>query len=160
MQGFDVYMWPLINLAAITFLAVRYARKPISNFIANYRNQVAHSIERAEEDRRIAEEQLDSWRTRWEEIDGEGSAVLGRAREMARRRREELEREARAEEEHLKTRASDTLRRDRERVIRSLRADAAEILVEATAKTLGEVVTGEDQDRLVGDFTRGLGEIR
>ncbi|MFP4200523.1 MAG: hypothetical protein ACLFS8_03795 [Clostridia bacterium] len=159
MEDFWTYLWPLLNLPILIYLGVRYGKKPLLDFVSNYRDEVDRSLKRAEEDRVNAREQLELWRERWESIDSEISIMLERAKDNARRRKEELEREARAEKEHREARMEESLRRDREKVIRSLREDAASILVEATAATLDEVVTSRDQNRLVGEFTRELRDI-
>ncbi len=160
MDNFTVYMWPLINLVVLVYLFFRYAREPLVNYVSNYRQEVDDSLERAEADRTQAEDQLDSWRRRWETIDGEIDTVMERARETARRRREQLDREAEAEREHRQNRVEESLRRDREKVVQSLRADAARILVDSTAATLREVVTEDDQERLLVAFTRELEDVR
>ncbi len=159
MEDFWTYIWPLINLPILIYLGVRFGRQPIVNFVSNYRDEVDQSLKRAEEDRVDAREQLKLWQERWESIDSEISTVLDRAQDTARRRKEELEREARAEKEHREARMEESLRRDRDKVVRSIREDAAKILVEATTETLGEVVTSRDQNRLVSDFTRELRDI-
>ena len=154
------YIWPLANLVVLSILFFRYARKPIAEFAADYRRKVDEGLESAERERVEAREQLESWRERWEAIDAEITAVMSRARDTARRRTEEMQREAEAEEKHRRARVEDTLKRDREKIARSLRSEATHVLIEATSSALEEVVTGEDQDRLVASFTRELSEMR
>lgn len=150
--------WPLVNLALLAAVAVYFGREPFSKFLSSYEAGVDASLDRAEKSDQEARERLRAWRQRWTEIDNDVEDLIRRSRETSERHRAQALTRAEAEERHMRKRIRDTVERDRDRAVIEMRAEMAEALVSSVAQTMHQLVTEEDNRRLVRQFIEEMGD--
>lgn len=159
MEGAYVWpFWPLVNLILLVAVVVYYGRKPFSEFLSSYETNVGESLDRAERSDKEARETLRQWRQRWREIDSEVEGLLSRSREIRERRGVEALRRAETEEQHLRNRIRDTVEQDRDRAVTEMRGEMAEALVSSVTEAMHQLVTEEDNRRLVRQFIKEIGD--
>ena len=151
-------MWPFFNLLILVVVAVRFGRKPVARFIRSYEEDVSESLQQAERNRDEAEERLEGWRRRWKNIDGEAKEMFRRSEVSGEKALEEALRRARAEEQHLKVRMTDTVDRDRDRALTELREEMAGILIRSVSDSMKALVTAEDHRLVSRRFITEIGD--
>ena len=152
------YLWPLFNLLILAVAAVHFGRKPVARFIRSYEENVGESLQQAERNRDEAEERLEGWRRRWKNIDGEAKEMYRRSEASGEKALEQALERARAEEEHLKVRMTETIDRDRDRALTELREEMADILIRSVSYSMQALVTAEDHRHISRRFIIEIGD--
>ncbi|MFO8060238.1 MAG: ATP synthase F0 subunit B [Bacillota bacterium] len=152
------YMWPLFNLVLLAVLAFHFGRKPVARFIRSYEQDVDESLDQAEKNRQEAEERLEDCRRRWKSIDAEVERMQRRGEEAGEESLRRALQRAQDEEEHLKSRVTDTIERDRDRALTELRERMADILVRSVSDSMAKLVTPEDHRHISRRFIAEVGD--
>ncbi len=150
--------WPLVNLILLAAVAVYYGRKPLSKFVSSYEAGVDESLDQADRSDEEARQRLREWRQRWREIDSEVEELIRRGRETSERRGAQALQRAEIEEQHLKNRIRDTVDRDRDRAVAEMRTEMAGVLVSSVLRAMHQLVTEEDNRRLIRQFMQEIGD--
>ena len=90
-----------------------------------------------------------------EEARAEGRQLITRAQETAARLSEELETQARADAEQIVTRARNEIETERQQAINSLRAEFADLTVNAAERVIGQSLDKNAHQRLITESLIG-----
>lgn len=159
-QTFGIY-WPNLIAQVVLFVLVylilrRYAFKPIVDMFEERRRRIEEGQLNAEK----IKQQLALAQQRYEEILAKASAEAQRLMEEVRVSSERLadqkRQEAIAEAERINQKAQESIQLERERVMAEVKHELGRLVVEATEKVTGKVLTPSDQQRLNEETARQL----
>ena len=102
-----------------------------------------------------AEKSQEEARAALEEARAEGRQLITRAQETAARLSEELEAQARADAEQIVTRARNEIETERQQAINSLRAEFADLTVNAAERVIGQSLDKNAHQRLITESLIG-----
>jgi F-type H+-transporting ATPase subunit b len=149
-------IWTLIAFALTFFVLKRYAFGPIQKTIDARRDRIREAVEEADNARNEARDLLEQNRAILAQAKSEAGDILAEARkvgdaQIARVKEEaEGERQRRLEETHRQIEAETA------RAIDQIRAEVADLTIEATQAVVGKVLDTADQKRLVEEAVAGL----
>jgi F-type H+-transporting ATPase subunit b len=149
-------VWTLICFGITFYVLKRFAFGPIQRTIDERRDRIRKAVEEADNAREEARELLEQHRQLLANAKGEAAEILADARRVADAQLERVKEEAEAER---KRRLEETHRQIEAEVKRSIdliRAEVAELTLEATARVTGKVLDAEDQRRLIDEAIREL----
>jgi len=144
-------IWTLICFAITFYVLKRFAFGPIQRTIDERRERIRKAVEEADSARDEARDLLEQHRQLLAQARGEAADILADARKVADAQLERVKEEAEAE--RLR-RLEDTQRQIEAETKRSLdliRAEVAELTLEATARVTGKVLDADDQRRLIDE---------
>jgi F-type H+-transporting ATPase subunit b len=144
-------IWTLICFGITFFVLRKYAFGPIQRTIDERRDRIRKAVEEADRARAEARELLEQHRQLIGEAKGEAADILADARKVADAQIERVKQEA---EEERQRRLEETRRQIEAETKRSLdliRAEVADLTLEATARVTGKVLDAEDQRRLIDE---------
>jgi len=144
-------IWTLICFGITFYVLKRFAFGPIQLAIDERRERIRKAVEEADGARREARALLEQHRALIAQAKGEAGEILADARKVADAQLERVKEEA--EVERLR-RLEDTQRQIEAETKRSLdliRAEVAELTLQATARVTGKVLDAEDQRRLIDE---------
>jgi F-type H+-transporting ATPase subunit b len=159
-QTFGIY-WPNLIAQVVLFVLVylilrRYAFKPIVDMFEERRRRIEEGQLNAEK----IKQQLAMAQQRYEEILAKASAeaqrLLEEVRMSSERLAEQKRQEAIAEAERIGQKAQESIHLERERVMAEVKHELGRLVVEATEKVTGKVLTPSDQQRLNEETARQL----
>lgn len=159
-QTFGIY-WPNLIAQVVLFVLVylilrRYAFKPIVDMFEERRRRIEEGQLNAEK----IKQQLALAQQRYEEILAKASAEAQRLMEEVRVSSERLadqkRQEAISEAERINQKAQESIQLERERVMAEVKHELGRLVVEATEKVTGKVLTPSDQQRLNEETARQL----
>lgn len=162
-QTFGIY-WPNLIAQVVLFILVylilrRYAFKPIVDMFEERRRRIEEGQLNAEK----IKQQLATAQQRYEEILAKASAEAQRLMEEVRMSSERLadqkRQEAIAEAERISQKAQESIQLERERVMAEVKHELGRLVVEATEKVTGKVLTSSDQQRLNEETARQLAAV-
>jgi F-type H+-transporting ATPase subunit b len=144
-------IWTLICFAITFFVLRKFAFGPIQRTIDERRDRIRNAVEEADHARQEARSLLEQHRALIAQAKGEAAEILADARKVADAQIERVKAES---EEERKRRLEDIEKQIDAELRRSLeiiRAEVADLTLQATARVTGKVLDAEDQRRLIDE---------
>ena len=144
-------IWTLICFGITFYVLKRFAFARIQQGIDERRERIRKAVEEADRAREEAHRLLEQHRALIGEAKGEAAEILADARKVADAQIDRVKHEA---EEERQRRLEETKRQidaETKRSLDLIRAEVAELTLEATARVTGKVLDAEDQRRLIDE---------
>jgi F-type H+-transporting ATPase subunit b len=143
-----------LNFVLFLFILYTLALKPVSKMLDSRRTRIETGLRDAEQ-ARLAREQADADRlTALQEARREANDILARAQRVAQETRDADIAATREELDRMRTRATSEIDAEKQHAMTELRAEVANLAIEAAGKVVGESMDDPRQRRLVADFLR------
>ncbi len=150
--NFGLVIWLAIVFSILLFILKRYAWGPITSALEDRERTIDESIQRAEKALAEAKQlQADNQRAR-REAEQEAQRLLRAAREEAERLRGEEVQKTREQIQHLRDQAQAEIEREKDSALDALRAEVADLAIQAAEIILQENLDAPRQRRLVANF--------
>jgi F-type H+-transporting ATPase subunit b len=154
--GFDLWIFlsQVISFVLVALLLKRFAYKPILRVLEERRQRIAEGLLNAEK----IKQQLAEAEMRHQEIlaqaNEKAQKMIDEARASASVLAERKEQEAIAAAEQIFAKAREASALEHEKTMAQLKRELGRLVVEATAKVTGKVLSPEDQKRLQEEASR------
>ncbi len=141
-----------LAFAILFFFVWKWVLPRLGTLLDERRDKIQGELERAEETRRSAEQELEQYRQQLAQAREKSNEIIEEARRSAEQVRADIQ--ARAEREAAATvaKAQDEIRAERDRVFQELRTEVAEISVELAERVVGESLDGKAHQRLIDEY--------
>jgi len=144
-------IWTLITFGLLLLVLKSFAFGPIQNMIDKRRQDIAESIEAAEETRREAERLLTEYRESMANAKHEAEEIIERAHKVGETTKSDIVTEAR---EHAQKEVDDArgqIQRETRKAIQELKDEVADLAIMAASKVTSKSMSKEDHLRLVDE---------
>lgn len=149
--------WIALTFLLLLFVLRKFAWGPITSALSTREEKIQASIDQAEKALAEARQiQSDNDRAR-REAEAEAQRLLREAREAAERLRSDETERTRAQIKQMQDQAQGEIARERDSALAALRAEVADLAIQAAERVLGSSVDDARQRKLVGDFLDELG---
>ena len=149
-------IWTIVAFGITFFVLRKYAFGPIQQLIDNRREQIARSIEEADNARAEARKLLEEHRALIQQARGESEQILAEARKT----RESMEQRMRDETEAERQRRLEETRREiaaeTQRALEQIRNEVADLTLEATSIVVGQKLDSDRDRELISDAIGSL----
>ncbi len=147
-ETYDLMMrW--VNFIILAALIIKYARRPIANFLKEKRDEVAKSIEKLETQKQTAKDQLLQYQNQLTASENQLAQIKQKIIAEGEKRKAEIIANAQTDSrilmETAQLRISHMIRETHGRIRTELIDTAAEIAL----NKLSEIITAEDRDKLI-----------
>jgi F-type H+-transporting ATPase subunit b len=142
-------IWTIVCFGLTYWILKRFIFGRIQGVIDRRREQIARSIEQAEQARGEAARLLEEHRALIADARSQAEKILEDARRVAESQRERLRAELDADRARRLRETERQVASETERALAQIRAEIAELTLVATAKVTGKVLDAADQKRLV-----------
>jgi F-type H+-transporting ATPase subunit b len=144
-------------VGAITFLVVfallsRFAFPQLNRMLEARTGKIQGDLERAEQARREAEEELARYREQLANARDEANRIIEEARRTADQLRKDLQAKAEQEAQQIVARAQEEIRAERDRVFQELKTQVGEIAVELAGRVVAKELDRAAHERLIDEF--------
>jgi F-type H+-transporting ATPase subunit b len=144
-------IWTLIAFGITFFVLRKYAFGPIQRTIDERRERIRKAVEEADRAREEARGLLEQHRQLIAQAKSESGEILADARKVADAQIERVKEEAEAERQRRLEETQRQLEAETKRSLDLIRAEVADLTLEATARVTGKVLDAEDQRRLIDE---------
>jgi F-type H+-transporting ATPase subunit b len=151
-----LYWATLAMFALFAFVLGKFAWGPLLGIVEEREKSVRTAVEEAQQANAEAQKLLEQHREMVREAGRERAELIERAVAEADQVRNDLVAKARSESEQLVERAREQIEREKSAAIQDLRAQVADLAVEAASRIVTSSLTPESQRKLVDDFIREL----
>jgi F-type H+-transporting ATPase subunit b len=153
--------WTLNVATLVLFLVFvlvlgKFAWKPLLQLVEEREKGVRDAVEGAEKASADAQALLERHKELIREAGRERDEVMKRAAKEAEQLKAELQARARAESDQIVQKAREQIGRETALAVQQLRAEVADIAVEAAARIVTSSLTPEAQKKLVAEFIADL----
>jgi F-type H+-transporting ATPase subunit b len=152
------FFWVLVASANfILFAVILYLAfgKQVSAMLAARRERIEQGIRDAEQAKRDRESAETERLAALTEARREANDILARAQKVAQETRDADIAATREELERMRVRASEEITAEKSRALADLRAEVADLALQAAGRVVGETMTDQRQRRLVEEFLEG-----
>jgi F-type H+-transporting ATPase subunit b len=158
LTDFDTTLyWATLAMFALFALVLgKFAWGPLLGIIEEREKSVRSAVDEAHLANAEAQKLLEQHREMVREAGRERAELIERAKTEAEQVRNDLVARARSEGDQLVQRAREQIEREKAAAILELRAEVADLAVEAASRIVTSSLTPENQRKLVDDFIRDL----
>src|SRR5215204_7402076 len=144
-------IWTLICFG-ITFLVLRrYIFGPVQRAIDARRERIRQALQEADNARAEARRLLEEHRSMMQQARGDAEQILAEARRIAESQKERLRDELEADRQRRLEETTKQIQAETRNALEQIRAEVADLTLEATRKVTGKVLTDADHRRLIED---------
>lgn len=148
----------LLNLVLLFWLVKVFLFKPIQKLLDDRQASIDHRYAAAEEAQRVADESREAWETKLATADAEAEARINDAADVAKRRAEQIVREADERADGIVRRAEEQATLERKRATDGMKREIVEVSTALTEKMLEREINADDHRALIGDFIDRIGD--
>lgn len=148
-----------MNLTILLVIIVKYARKPVSDAVANRAAMIRKGIEDSANLHRDASRRLDELSARMDGFEAQLAAMKAEAEIEATREREEILNRGRKDAALIAEGADRTIRSEIARARTELRAEAVRLAVKVAETQIHSHLRIDDEDRFAAEFMRSVKEV-
>jgi len=157
---FNLTLWTLVLFVMFAGVLAKFAWGPLLAIIAGREKAIEGEVEGAHRANAEAAQLLEKHKELVREAGREREELLKRTRADADQIRNDLQVKARAEADLTLERAREQIQRERDLAITLLRAQVADVAIEAAAKIVESSLTKDAQKKLVDEFVASLEKPR
>jgi F-type H+-transporting ATPase subunit b len=153
--------WPhliaqIISFCIVCFLLQRFAYKPILKMLEDRRQQIAQGIANAENIKAELAQTETQRQGVMAKADAQANKVIEEAHAAAARVEEHETQKAIALAEQIIIKSREAAAQEHARMLAELKCEVGRLVVQATAKVSGKILTPDDQQRLAEETSRRL----
>ena len=152
--------FPLGNFLIFAFIIVRYALPPVRNFLRSRHGEVLAILEEAAAKKRQAEAIVQDYQGRLARLEQEVQSIQAALRTEGEREKAKLLRETQIVAAKIKQDAQFLADQEVKMARQKIREEIAEQAESTARELIQRHLTSSDQDRLVEDFVRTIGQVR
>lgn len=166
MKGFENFigfnpwtaLFTLLNLV-ITFLILKkFLFKPVNKMIDDRQKEIDDIYSDAEQTKAAAERMKADYDLCMANAREESAQIVQAASAEADRRGEEILRQARSDAEALREKTRNELEQEKKKALNDVKDDISKIAMDIAEKVVEKELNAEDQNRLIEDFLRNMGD--
>lgn len=145
-------MWQAVNLALLLGVLFAVARKPITAYFAERREQIKNDIKSADKLLAESKKQFSEWQGKLVELEAEVQTIRDETRQRAHDERDQIVAAAHDSAERIRADAVAAVDQELRRAQVELREEAANLAIDLAANMITEQVDDRDRDRLLDEF--------
>jgi F-type H+-transporting ATPase subunit b len=149
----------LVNFIVLLLILQRFLYKPMLNMLHQRQERIRESMDYAERVKKEAERAQESYELKVEESRREAQSIIAQAVQQAERVREERVALVEEEARQIRAKAKEDASHERERVVAELRAQVADLAVQAAGRVLGKALDEKTHRQVVMDFLDESGKL-
>ena len=146
----------MISFCIVCILLQRFAYKPVLKILEERRRQIAQGKANAEEIKAELAQTEERRKEMLDQANVQANKLIEEARAAAARVQEQETQKAIAAAKQVMVKAREASVQERTRMLAELKREFGRLLVDATVKVTGKILTPEDQQRLAEETARQL----
>lgn len=159
LQWVDMLVQLFFFLVLLALLK-KFAWGPLMNMMEKREQYVANEIEEAEKSRAEAEEASKEAAEQLNQVRAEAQKMIEDAKAAGSKQEEQIIAAAKKEAERLKEAAQADIQNEKERAIQALQDKVASLSVLIASKVIEKELTEQDQEKLINEYIKEVGEER
>ncbi len=152
-------IWTWATFIVLFLVLAKVAWKPLLSAVEEREKTIADSLRKAEEARTEAQQLLEKHQKMMEDAHAEIQKMLQENKQIAAKMKEEIITKAKAEAEKLRQRAEADIEREKEAAILELKAQVADIAIQAASRLIQESLDDQKHRTLIDQYIKDLDKL-
>jgi F-type H+-transporting ATPase subunit b len=154
--NFGLLVAQLFNVILIVTLLTMFLYRPVLNMLNERTRRIQDSLKDAEQVKEQLARANQDYDAKLAQARQEAAAILAQAQERAKGQEAEIVAQARQEAERIRAEAREQAEQERDRLLRDLKGQMAELVTLTASRVLGEELKS-NHDRLIEESLASLG---
>jgi len=151
------YMWQIINFGILVFILFKFGKKPIQNFLQKRTELIEKTLNEAKEAKEAATKALKEVEERLKVKDSEIETIMSAAKKSGEHERDSIIEESARLKEKILEQAKTNIDFELKHAKEVLKAEAVELAMELAEKKLKDILTKDEQEKLLEDSLMKIG---
>lgn len=157
--GWNIWLSTLLAFGIAYFILKKYAFPAIIDALDKRNEQVEGDIKKAELTREEADKLLDEYKAQLDEARTEAKKVIDEGKALGENLRQETIAKAQEEANQLITRAQEEIGREKEKAIKELQGQIADISIEVASRVIQKSLSKEEHGQIIDDYVAEVGKL-
>nr|WP_255639706.1 F0F1 ATP synthase subunit B [Aquibacillus saliphilus] len=150
----------LVSFLILLALLKKYAWGPLMNKMEERENHISNEIDIAEKNRTDAEKASREASAELKQTRQEAQSIIEDARLAGQKQEQQIIEAARVAAESIKKSAKEDIEKEKENAIKALQDQVATLSVQIATKVIEKEINAQDQEKLISEYIKELGEER
>ncbi|UFT98948.1 F0F1 ATP synthase subunit B [Radiobacillus kanasensis] len=138
----------------------KFAWGPLMNVMKQREDHIANEIETAEKNRQEAERASREANEQLKQTRQEAQAIIEEAKKAGQKQEQDIIASARKEADRIKEAAQEDINNEKEKAIQALQDQVATLSVQIATKVIEKEISAQDQEKLISEYIKEVGEER
>ncbi|WP_226376816.1 F0F1 ATP synthase subunit B [Oceanobacillus halotolerans] len=150
----------LFFFIVLLLLVKKFAWGPVMNMMQKREDYIAGEIEAAEKSRQEAEKATEEATVQLKQTKQEAQKIIEDAKNAGANQERDIVENARQEAERIKKSAQEEIQNEKEKAVQALQDQVASLSVLIASKVIEKEVSAQDQEQLIEEYIKEIGEER
>ena len=150
----------LLSFAILLVLLKKFAWGPLMATMEKRENHIANEIDVAEKNRAEAEKASKEAAEQLKQTRQEAQQIIEDAKLAGQQQEQNILEAARVAAERIKETAQEDIRQEKEKAVQALQEQVATLSVQIATKVIEKEINAQDQEKLIADYIKEVGEER
>lgn len=151
-------IYQLVAFVTLLLLVSKFALKPLMGVMEKREQLVNEQIDSAEKTRKEADAFINEQRKELEKARVEAQKIIDQAKKLSEQQAQDIIQQARENAERVKDSALAEIQREKEQAVTSLREQVASLSVLVATKVIEKELDAKEQEKLVQEYLKEVGE--
>lgn len=148
----------IVNFVILLFLLKKFLYKPLINLMNNRRQEIVEGLEKAKKGEEEFQKIQELREKELAKIQKEAEALIQKAKEIGDKKQQEILKEAEEKTKKIIEEAKGRIEIEKEKMLKEVRQDIANLVVAATEKILKEKIDEDKEKKLINEALSKLRE--
>ncbi len=150
-------VFTLINTLIIFLIFRIFLFKPVCKILDRRKEMAAAEIDEARKAKEAAKKAEEEYTARLADAKAEASEIMKQATLRAQKREEEIVGEANRKAAEIRTKAEESIERDKQRTLNEIKDEISEMVVLAAGKVIEKEISASDNEEIISKFLEEVG---
>jgi F-type H+-transporting ATPase subunit b len=155
----SLWIWTAIAFLIVVFVLKKFAIPGITEALDKRNEQIEGDIKNAELTREEAEKMLAEYKAQLNEARVEAKKIIDEGKALGENLRQETISKAQEEANQLIKRAQEEIGREKDKAIKELQSQIADISIEVASKVIQKTLSKEEHGKLIDDYVTEVGKF-
>jgi F-type H+-transporting ATPase subunit b len=155
----NLWPWTLLAFLGVVFVLYKYAIPRIMEGIDKRNEQIEGDLKKAELTREEADKLLADYKAQLDEARTEAKKVIDEGKALGEKLRQETIAKAQEEANQLITRAQEEIGREKEKAVKELQGQIADISIEVASRVIQRSLSKEEHGKIIDDYVAEVGKL-
>ncbi|MDK2822300.1 MAG: F-type H+-transporting ATPase subunit b [Clostridia bacterium] len=153
-------VWAIINFLILVAILNKFLYKPVTKMLDERKKEVVSNLDRAEAAKLEAEKLKDEYASHLQNARKEAQEIIAKANKLGEETKNEIVAQAKSEAEKISAKAQEEIKLEKNKALAELRDEVASLAIMAAEKIISKNIDNKDQEKMVKDFVKEVGEIQ
>lgn len=155
----NLWWWTFIAFVIVVFVLKKFAIPGITEALDKRNEQIEGDLKNAELTREEADKMLAEYKAQLNEARTEAKKIIDEGKALGENLRQETTVKAQEEANRLIKRAQEEIGREKDKAIKELQSQIADISLEVASKVIQKSLSKEEHGKLVDDYVAEVGKF-